>query len=115
MNQQLTTVKVFSARTTTGYSTIYSPRVAMMSFQAIGATTAGSGAATVKVWGSLVAAGVAASGTDVEWYLIDTLSLTLGTTVTNDFGNAELKFASVKFEVDAISGTGGYVDVYWTT
>jgi hypothetical protein len=69
---------------------------------ASGLTTAGAGSATVLVQGS---------NDQDAWVTIGTITLTLGTTATADGFTSEDRFAFVRGNVSAISGTGAGVSL----
>lgn len=75
--------------------------------QAKGETSAGAGAATILI----EASNVDTPGAD-DWFLIDTLSLTLATTTSSDFGVFSTPYRWVRSRVTAVSGTDGSVDVW---
>jgi hypothetical protein len=95
------------AATATGYGSAYEVVGGeYRTFQAYGATTASTGAATIKIYGSN-------EDTQSTNALIElgTITLTLGTTVTADgfASNAPWRFVTAR--VTAISGTGASVTV----
>jgi hypothetical protein len=92
----------FSDRTTTGASDKVRPLGSKKTFHAFGNTTAGAGAAAVKIQ-------VSNDGTN--WIDHDTLSLTLATTVSSDSFETDTAWAYVRANVDSISGTGAKVSV----
>lgn len=94
---------LINAATTTGAGTSVNGFGGRATFQATGSTTAGTGAATVKAQGSL---------DNVNWLDLGTISLTLGTTVTNDGFATDAPWAFVRGNVTAISGTGAVVSLY---
>lgn len=71
-------------------------------YHASGTTTAGAGAATIQVQGSM-------NGS--SWDTIGTVSLTLGTTATSDGFASTDRYAQVRGNVTAISGTGAAVSL----
>lgn len=73
-----------------------------MTFQADGATTSGSGAATIKIQ-------VSNNGTN--WIDLSTITLTLATTSSSDGFAAFAAWAYVRANVTEISGTGAAVTV----
>lgn len=99
-------------KTATGYSDPAQPRDVHRSFQAMGTTSAGAGAATIIIQVSNVADPELA--TDVDWLTLGTISLTLGTTqVTDGFAPAvHAAYRWVRAKVSAISGTDAAVDVW---
>lgn len=72
------------------------------SFQMIGNTTAGAGAAEIEVQ---------ASNDGTNWVILDTLTLTLGTTVTSDFFEHAYPWKQFRGSVKSISGTGAKVSL----
>jgi hypothetical protein len=79
----------------------------IVSFQALGAVVSGVGAATVLVQGSNEPTPSSAS-----WFTLDTLSLTLGTTVTQDNGSHSAPTKWIRANVSAVTGTGANVACY---
>lgn len=71
-------------------------------FHASGTTTAGTGAATVVVKGPMNGA---------SWDTLGTITLTLGTTATSDGFTSDDRYALVRADVTAISGTNASVSV----
>ncbi|MGH6625152.1 MAG: hypothetical protein ACRECD_01170 [Burkholderiaceae bacterium] len=71
-------------------------------FQASGSTSSGTGAATILVQGSH-------DGTN--WDTIGTISLTLATTTSSDSFASNDRYAYVRGNVTAISGTGAAVSL----
>ena len=71
--------------------------------QAIGKTSAGVGAASIFVQ---------ASNDGTNWVTIDTLSLTLGTTITSDHYTEDLPWKYIRANVNSISGTDAEVSVF---
>ena len=74
-------------------------------FQAVGTTTAGAGAATIQIQGSNI--------DNVNAYVtIGTITLTLGTTLVADGFSTSAPWKFVRANVTAISGTGASINVY---
>lgn len=71
--------------------------------QAIGSVTASTGSATITV---------EASNDGTNWVVLDTLSLTLGTTVTTDWFESTGMWDKMRANVTVLSGTGASVSVY---
>ena len=94
------TQALLSAVTVTGAGTKLEPWGVRKTFQLTGKTSTGVGAASVKVEGSL---------DGDNWKLLDTLTLTLGTVVTSDFGVNTEAWRFIRGDVDSISGTNGEV------
>lgn len=88
-------------RTSTGVGDVLSAKQ-QATFQAVGATTSGSGAATVEIKGS---------NDGVNFITIATISLTLGTAQTTDGVVIEAPWGSYLANLSAISGTGANVQV----
>ena len=98
-----TNVQILTGSTTTETSESHALRGANMMFTADGSTSAGAGAASIVIEGHC--------GGEV-WATIDTLSLTLGTAATVDFGSTMLPWTYVRARVASISGTGASVNVF---
>lgn len=94
---------IVDAATTTGYKTAIIPAGEVKSFLCKGATTAGAGATVVNIYG---AHDVLAT---TSYKLLGTISLTLGTTITNDAFASDTPFLYIIPRVVSISGTGAYV------
>ena len=71
-------------------------------FQARGETSSGAGAATILVQGSI---------DGVNWILLGTISLTLGTVTTSDGLATSAMWPFVRGNITAISGTDASVDL----
>lgn len=87
--------------TTTGRATSFDD-ASMCAFQAWGTTSSGSGAATVLI---------EVSNDSTHFMTVGTISLTLGTSATQDGFVMEGSWAFVRASVTAISGTGAAVTV----
>lgn len=72
-------------------------------FQAVGQTTAGSGATVVDI---------EVSNDNVNWIILGTITLTLGTVTTSDGFASGAPWAYTRAEVRSISGTGASVSVF---
>jgi len=72
-------------------------------FQAVGATTAGSGSATI---------GIEVSNDATNWLTHDTITLTLSTTSATAGIEMDAPWAYVRGNVTAISGTGAAVSLF---
>lgn len=96
--------------TATGAGTKYSLRCVNRTFQAMGATSSGSGSATVVIEASNKETPV--EGTNVDWTTLGTITLTLGTTQTNDAFVSAASYRWIRARVSAISGTGATVNAY---
>jgi len=77
-----------------------------ITFQAYGTTTAGAGAATIKIQ---------VSNNETDWLDLGTISLTLATTSSSDGFAAEAPWQYVRANVTALSGTGASVSVKAST
>jgi hypothetical protein len=93
---------LLNAVTTTGAGSSRSGRSGAKTFQAWGATTAGAGSATIAVQGSN-------DQGQTAWDTIGTITLTLGTAVTSDSFTSDDRYAVLRGNVTAISGTGAAV------
>jgi hypothetical protein len=94
---------LLSAATATGAGGAIQINDGNRTFQAVGSTTNGAGAATVKIQVSNDAA---------NWIDLATISLTLGTTATTDGFASSASWGHVRANVTAISGTGASVSVF---
>lgn len=72
-------------------------------FQAVGKTSSGVGAASVEIQGS---------NTGAHWVVMGTISLTLGVTETSDGFASDAAWQFIRASVASISGTGAEVSVY---
>lgn len=95
-------ITILSAATATGAGSALSMNSAHFTAQASGLTTAGSGAATIKIQ-------VSNNGSD--WIDLGTITLTLATSSSSDGLAAFAAWAYVRANVTAISGTGASVTV----
>lgn len=86
----------------TGAGTAIPGQPATKTFHASGSTTAGTGAATVNVEGSM-------GGT--SWDVIGTIGLTLGTTATSGGFTSIDRYRLLRGNVTAISGTNAKVSL----
>lgn len=105
---QISSVKLLNAVIATGAGEAMRAWTHRRSFQAMGTTSAGAGAATIQIWVSDVdsPSGIAS---DVDWVLLGTITLTLGTTQTTDGFASEAAWRHVRAKVSAISGTDATV------
>ena len=87
----------------TGAGVTVTPRSVYKTFQANGTTSAGAGAATIKVQGSL---------DNSTWIDLGTITLTLATTVSGDGFVNVAPWLYVRGNVTAISGTDATVNLY---
>lgn len=100
-------VVIASAQTATGASAKVTGNNNNRTYQASGTTTAGAGAATVKIQGS----NVVQPAVDGDWVDIGTITLTLATTKSGDGFTSDAPWLNVRSNVTAISGTGAAVTV----
>jgi hypothetical protein len=91
---------LLSAVIATGAGAATNGKADYKTFHAFGTTTAGAGAATIVVQGSM---------TGASWDTIGTITLTLATTVSSDGFTATDRYAQVRGNVTAISGTNAAV------
>lgn len=108
MNRPNKSVLIMPARATTGGGERHTPWGAELSFQAVGRTTAGVGAATVAIEVS----NHPEPSIDGHWMTALEIELVLGTVDTSDGQQIDAAWRHVRAKVTAISGTGANVDVY---
>lgn len=110
--QQVTvsSVQMLADATTTATGEKHSPRCVNRTFQGLGATSSGAGAAAIVIEASNKATPV--ESTNVDWTTLGTISLTLGTTQTNDGFVSVASWRWVRARVSSISGTGATVNAY---
>lgn len=70
-------------------------------YQAYGTTTVGAGAATIEIRGR--------NSAGADWDLVGTLDLVLGVAATSDSFTSNDRYAEVRADVTALSGTGASV------
>lgn len=95
---------LISNKLTTGAGASFAPRAAKRTFQAVGSTSAGSGAAAVRV--------DASNDGGTTWIPVGTISLTLGTSATTDGFASDAPWALIRGYVVSISGTDASVSLY---
>jgi hypothetical protein len=100
---------ILTDATTTTRGKKYQLHGSKHSFMGYGTTTAGAGAATIIIEVSNVDA--PAASTDVDWKTAGTITLTLGTTQTNDAFTIDAPYKWCRAQVTAISGTNASVNV----
>lgn len=99
-------VPLLASVTSTGAGAAVGPQIdTNRTFQAYGTTSTGSGAATVKI----EANNSSATAADGYWVTLGTITLTLGTTVTNDGFATDAAWVYTRANVTALSGTGATV------
>jgi len=97
-------VKILDSRRTTGAGDRHNPvRGGLRSFQAVGKTTAGSGACVVRIQ---------VSNNGVDWISAGTITLTLSATNSTDGFVTYMSWQYVRANVDSISGTNAAVSVW---
>src|SRR3972149_3373366 len=96
MSGKISSVRLLDAVLVTGAGASRAPWYKDRTFQASGSTSAGVGAAAVKIQ---------VSNDNVNWILIGTISLTLGVAVTTDGFASDAAWRYVRANVDSISGT----------
>lgn len=109
MRGQVSSVVLLSGATTTQSGARHTAWDAKLTFQAVGRTTSGSGAATIDIQVS----NVTNPTQDAHWLTAMTISLTL--TSANDVGDGQefdARWRHVRARVTSISGTGASVDVF---
>ena len=95
-----------SAATGTGASDSIQPNNRNKVFHLTGFVSASTGAASVTVEGS---------NDGVNWFVLDTLTLTLGTAITSDSGVNSDAWLNVRGNVGSISGTNAQVTLTMST
>lgn len=90
--------------TATGASYARPGRTGVKTFQAWGTTSSGTGSATIAVQGSN-------DQGQAVWDTIGTITLTLGTAATSDSFTSDDRYAVLRGNVTAISGTGASVSL----
>lgn len=96
------TVPLIEAATTTGANSPLPGWAGTKTYQANGTTTAGAGTATILVQGS---------NDRTNWDTIGTLSLTLATATSSDSFASSDRYAYVRGNVSALTGTGASVNL----
>lgn len=91
---------LLNAATATGAGNAIGGVNGAKTYQAYGATSSGSGSATIVVQGS---------NNGANWDTIGTITLTLTTTTASDSFASEDRYGQVRMNVTAISGTGASV------
>lgn len=110
MENSTSSVQILSSATATGYSDPQQARDVYRTFQAMGTTSAGAGAATIVIQVSNKATPTLT--TDVDWITLGTISLTLGTTQTSDGFSSVGGWRWVRTKISAISGTTATVNAW---
>lgn len=106
----VSSVQLLTAVTTTASGGMISPRCINRTFQGMGTTSSGVGAAAIVIEASNKP--TPTEGTTVDWTALGTISLTLGTTQTNDGLVSVASWRWVRARVSSISGTGASVNAY---
>lgn len=106
----MSSVQLLTDAATTGAGERQSPRCVNRTFQAMGATSSGTGAASIVIEASDKA--IPVEGTTADWTTLGTITLTLGTTQTNDGFVSYASWRWVRARVSSISGTGATVNAY---
>lgn len=102
MMGKVKTLKLLEAVTSLVTSEVVRPVSKDRTFQASGKVSASTGAATVQIQGS---------NDGVNFVILDTLSLTLGTVTTSDGYESSAPWVYVRAVVATISGTNAEVTV----
>ena len=102
------TVVTLGTRTTTGVTTGAEFKGINRACQVVGTTSAGSGAASVKIEGSL-------TNVATDFVVLATVALTLGTAQTTDGFTSLAPWKYLRANVESISGTGASVTAYCAT
>ncbi len=93
---------LLNGKTATGAGERHTPAKGYNTYQANGLTSAGAGAATIDI---------EVSNNGVNWEVLATITLTLGTTSTSDGFSADAPWAYIRGNVTAISGTDATVSL----
>lgn len=111
--QKGSSVIMLSAATATGASHVMQPNGSKRTFFCHGTTSAGAGASAISVYVTdVLTAGACPSAAATHYKVIGTITLTLGTTRTNDGFASDAPWPCVYMNVDSISGTDGTVSCY---
>ena len=108
--ETMSSVQLLTDATTTATGGKHSPRCVNRTFQGMGTTSSGSGAAAIVIEASNKSAPV--EGSNVDWTTLGTISLTLGTTQTNDGFVSSASWRWIRARVSSISGTGATVNAH---
>jgi hypothetical protein len=93
---------LLDAVTATGAGSTQNNAAVRKTYQASGTTSAAAGAATIKVQGS---------NNGINWDDIGTITLTLATTTSSDSFASDDRYAYIRGNVTAISGTDATVSL----
>jgi len=108
--ETVSSVQLLTNVTTTLTGGKYAPRCVNRTFQGMGTTSSGSGSAALIVEASDKP--IPDEGTTGDWTTLGTITLTLGTTQTNDGFVSQASWRWVRVRVSSISGTGATVNAY---
>lgn len=108
--QTMNSVQLLTDVTTTATGEKHSPRCVNRTFQGMGTTSSGSGSATIII--EATDKPLPVESTNVDWTTLGTITLTLGTTQTNDGFVSFASWRWIRARVSAISGTGATVNAY---
>jgi hypothetical protein len=97
--------------TVTGAGAVFTPVTALRTFQAYGATSAGSGSATIVIEVS----NVKTPASDADWITAGTITLTLGVARVSDGFAMNATWRNVRAHVTALTGTTATVTVVMGT
>lgn len=106
----MSSVQLLTDATTTATGEKHPPRCINRTFQAMGTTSSGSGSAAIIIEASNKA--TPTESTNVDWTTLGTITLTLGTTQTNDGFVSYASWRWIRARVSSISGTGATVNAY---
>jgi hypothetical protein len=98
------TATLLSAVTSTGAGSGVQNSATTKTYQARGTTSAGAGSATIAIQGS--------NDGGTSWDTIGTITLTLATTSSSDSFASDDRYAIVRGNVTALSGTGATVSAF---
>lgn len=108
--ETMSSVQLLTNATTTATGGMYSPRCVNRTFQGMGTVSAATGSAAIIIEASDKATPV--EGTNADWTTLGTITLTLGTTQTNDGFVSQASWRWIRARVSSISGTGATVNAY---
>lgn len=107
MSRKTETQAILTAATATGSGAAFQPWNSETTFHCYGTTSAGTGAATIKIEVS----NIAVPSVDGHWIEMASCALVLGTTVTSCGTSKIVPWKHLRARVSAISGTGASVNV----
>lgn len=101
--QKISSVKLLTDAVAPGAGDAHAPWAARRTFQAVGSTSSGAGAADVRI---------EVSNDGVNYIEAGAITLTLSTSASSDGFASDAAWRYVRARVDSISGTGAAVTVW---